>query len=142
MNSSELQGLVLIIILGSLSIACGLGGGIITLPLLLIFFRLETKQAVAITNLIVLINSFTKYVSALEQNDPLKPSKKLIDYQMLLIFNPILVASTVIGGILNKALPEGVIIIFLLLIGTPTIFINIFNGIKLFIKESAQNQKN
>lgn len=76
----EIIGFILFFIFGSLAVASGIGGGEITVPLLLIFFKFNFKKAVAISNCIVLINTFLSYLLALRRKDPLKPEKTLIDY--------------------------------------------------------------
>lgn len=80
MELMEFLGFIFLLIFVSLTIAAGLGGGIIVIPILLIFFRFDAKKAVGISNFVILINAFLKYLIALRLNDPKKPKKKLIDY--------------------------------------------------------------
>lgn len=137
----EFLGLLLLLILVSLSITSGLGGGIIIVPILLIFYKLELKKAVAISNVIILASSFFKYLGALRHEDPLKKGKTIIDYHIILLFSPIMLMSTVVGGIINKMLPSGFVIILLLIIGVITILISIKNGITRYKSENLKIQK-
>ena len=71
----------------------------------------------------------------MKRKDPLKNSKTLIDYSLVLMFNPILLFANVIGNIVNKMVPDGVILTILASLLVITIMINLKNGIKLWKKE-------
>lgn len=135
MELSEFFGFILIVLIASLAAAAGIGGGVIIVPVSLLFFNLSSKQAAALSNLLILVNAFFKYVFGMKRTDPLKKEKTLIDYSLVLLFNPILLFANVIGNIINKMLPDGVILSLLAGLLIVTIIINLKNGIKLWKKE-------
>lgn len=51
---------------------------------------------------------------------------------MVLLFNPVMILATVVGTILNEILPNGVILIIILIIGLITFVLNIINGIQRY----------
>ena len=75
----------------------------------------------------------------MSKKDPLKKNKTLIDYSLVLIFNPILLFANVIGNIINKIIPDGLILSILAALLVITIVANLKNGIKLWKKEKKNN---
>ena len=142
MQLSEFIGFFLIVIIASLAAAAGIGGGVIIVPVSLLFFNLSGKQAAALSNLLILVNAFFKYVFGMQSKDPLKKNKTLIDYSLVLIFNPILLFANVIGSIINKMIPDGLLLTVLAVLLVATIILNIRNGIRLWKQEKKIINKN
>ena len=65
----------------------------------------------------------------MKRTDPLKKTKTLIDYSLVLIFNPILLFANVIGNIINKMIPDGLILSVLAALLVVTIIVNLKNAI-------------
>ena len=67
-----------------------IGGGALFVPILMIFFQVTTKQAIALSNALIFFNSSTKYFATLYDKDPLNPWRPQVDYNIALIFNPMI----------------------------------------------------
>ena len=76
----EFFGYFVLYIVSALSVSGGIGGGILFVPILIIFFNTSTRQATAISNGIVFINSFVKYICDLKKRNPLQPHRTITDY--------------------------------------------------------------
>lgn len=138
---SEIIGTITIAVLGSIAAAAGLGGGVIVIPIVLLLFGLSVKQAAAMSNVVILVNSTAKFITAIGKKDPLKPTKTLIDYHFVLMFNPVFVFSNVVGSILNKILPSGYILFMLIVMIVGVIIVNVRNGIKMYREENVALEK-
>ena len=138
---SEIIGTVLIVGLGSIATVAGLGGGVIVIPLILLLFGVTIKEAAAISNVIILVNSTVKFINGFGKKDPLKPTKTLIDYHFVLMFNPVFIVSNVFGSILNKMLPSGYVLCGLISMVLIVMVINIRNGIKKYKEENEEVER-
>ena len=138
MELSEFIGFVIIAFFASLAAAAGIGGGIIVISIALLMFGVSVKEAVALSNIITFLNATIKYSLALGKKDSVKKVKTLINYSFVLLFNPVFVFSNVIGSMINKMIPGGVVLIMLILILFCSIMMNLRNAIKKYKKESKE----
>ena len=141
MKFIELIGSVIVVILGSLSAAAGIGGGVAVVPLFLLFFGVTLKEAVALSNVIILVNSAIMFLFSIGRKDPLKPTKTLIDYTFVMLLNPIFIFSNVIGSIFSKTVSSGSIIVLFVIVLIALIVINVINGIKKYRQENEELAK-
>lgn len=141
MEFYEFIGTIATSVLGSLSAAAGIGGGVVAVPLFLLFFGVTMKEAVALSNVIILINAFIMFIFAIGKKDPLKPTKTLIDYNFVMLFNPIFVFSNVLGNIITKMVSSGDIIIIFIVVIISMIIFNIFNWRKKYNQENEELRK-
>lgn len=61
MMTIEIVGTVVLTILMALAVMSGIGGGGIIVPLLMVFYKLETKRAIAISGLTILVGSIARF---------------------------------------------------------------------------------
>ena len=61
MMTIEIVGTVVLTILMALSVMSGIGGGGIIVPLLMVFYKLETKRAIAISGFTILVGSIARF---------------------------------------------------------------------------------
>jgi uncharacterized membrane protein YfcA len=51
----------------------GIGGGAIDVPLVMLFFKFSTKEAIAISNMIILFGTVARYIYKWGDMNPNKP---------------------------------------------------------------------
>lgn len=57
----EISGTIVLMILMALAVMSGIGGGGIIVPLLMVFYKLSTKEAVAVSGFTILVGSISRF---------------------------------------------------------------------------------
>lgn len=109
----EMIGLVTFAAFMALSNIAGIGGGGVAVPLLICFFHLDTKEAIAVSSLNIAITTLTRFILNFHRKHPEKPNVSVIDYNILTIMMPTCMAGAQIGAFLLITFPDLYIIIAL-----------------------------
>ena len=113
----EVWGLISIFILIVISSMGGLGGGGSQMPICMIFFGFDVKQAIGLSNASICVCSIYRYLYNFNKPHPLKNGQGvLVDYNVAAIMLPMAVVGASVGVIVNIILPDLVIIIILCLL--------------------------
>lgn len=98
--------------------AAGVGGGGISTPLILFFFSFTFTESVALSKTAIFFGAFTRFLLDLFRKSPLKgeKDKPIIHYEIAMLFEPILLAGTVVGVIINIFFPEWILMICMILV--------------------------
>lgn len=115
MKQIEIWGTFVLTITIALCIISGIGGGGVVLPLLMIFFNLPTKTAVAVSGVKTLLGGLVRYHTILNERHPEKDAVSL-DYSMSVLMLPTVLVGSITGVFLNKILPELILNILLTLL--------------------------
>ena len=94
----EIVGTVVLTILMALSVMSGIGGGGIIVPLLMAFYNLETKEAIAISGFTILVGSITRYIVTLKERHPDKDATA-IEYGLSNVMLPTVLVGSITGVI-------------------------------------------
>ena len=78
----------------ALCTVAGIGGGGIAISLIIAFFNFQTKEAVAISSLSILICTIMRYVYNFNTMHPEKKGVVLIDYSLVTIMMPTTIAGS------------------------------------------------
>ena len=100
----EIGGTVVLTILMAMAVMSGIGGGGIIVPLLMIFYSLETKAAVAVSGFTILTGSITRYITTYNERHPNKDAV-CIDYGITNVMLPTVLVGSIAGVFFNLALP-------------------------------------
>ena len=92
----------------ALAVMSGIGGGGIIVPLLMIFYNLDTKEAVAVSGFTILTGSITRYLTTFKERHPNKDAT-CIDYGITNVMLPTVLVGSICGVFFNLALPAVVI---------------------------------
>lgn len=114
-TSLELLGSLLILLLGGLANAGGLGGGALMIPILLIIFNYDSTKAVMTAYVIVFGGAFGNFIVVLNNKDPIT-HKVNINFDLASLCLPPLLVGTVFGVFTSKLSPEILIIGLLIII--------------------------
>ena len=95
----------------------GLGGGGSMIPIIIIFFGFEVKQAIGLSNASIAVASICRYFFNFPKSHPYKNGKGvLVDYNIASLMLPMIVVGATVGVMVNKILPMIVVTITLTLL--------------------------
>jgi uncharacterized membrane protein YfcA len=102
----EIIGLFLFMVVKSMSNIGGIGGGGITLPIIMIFFGFETKQAIALSSFSILLSTTSSFIVNWKEKHPEKPFVHVIDYGLVSVMLPTTLAGSQIGAFFLVTFPD------------------------------------
>eukprot|EP01017_Pseudomicrothorax_dubius_P049015 TRINITY_DN9040_c0_g1_i8.p1 TRINITY_DN9040_c0_g1~~TRINITY_DN9040_c0_g1_i8.p1 ORF type:complete len:166 (-),score=21.00 TRINITY_DN9040_c0_g1_i8:60-557(-) len=105
LQSSEIYGSLLVIIVAGLANAGGLGGGAILTPILMIFFGYSASASVMLSYILVFGGSLGNFFLTGLSKDP-ETGRRVVNYDLAMLCLPLLLMGTLIGVKINRALPE------------------------------------
>lgn len=112
-NWSEVLLTVLIAATALLSAAAGMGGGGVFVPLLLLLGGLSTKEAVPLSQSMIVGGAVVNMFMFCGERHPNYPTKPKIDYQVIMMLNPGLAGGVTLGVICHVMSPQWLIVITL-----------------------------
>merc|ERR1719393_834265 len=127
---------VLIIVTAMLSAAAGMGGGGVYVPLLLLLLGLSTKEAVPLSQSMIVGGAIVNIVMFSGDRHPKNPNRPKIDYDVIMMMNPGLAAGVTIGVICNLVSPQWLIVVILLVTLVLALQKSLSKGIQSWQKES------
>lgn len=133
----EIGGTVVLTILMAMAVMSGIGGGGIIVPLLMMFYSLETKAAVAVSGFTILTGSVTRFIVTYKEKHPNKDAV-CIDYGITNVMLPTVLVGSIAGVFFNMALPAVLIQITLTLL---LLFLTVNSARKfkqIYDKENAE----
>ena len=104
MHESELLGTIVLTILMALAVISGIGGGGIIVSLLMSFYKLNTREAIAVSGFTIFFGSISRFVITLKKRHPEKDAP-VIDYSLANIMLPTVLLGSLFGVFLNLLLP-------------------------------------
>ena len=104
----EIGGTVVLTILMALAVMSGIGGGGIIVPLLMVFFKLETKAAIAVSGFTILSGSISRFALTYKVRHPIKDAT-CIEYSVTNVMLPVVLIGSVAGVFFNVIFPSAVI---------------------------------
>jgi len=135
LDSSDYIGTVLIVICLMIAASGGIGGGGIIMPLLILVFGFTPKMAIPLSNFTILGSSLTNLIMNMPKRHP-SADRPLVDWNLILIMEPLTVGGAIIGAFLSKVLPDIVLTVMLVVVLAFTSHRTLEKGIKEFKKES------
>merc|ERR1719498_1005157 len=133
----EVIATILIVITAMLSAAAGMGGGGVYVPLLLLLLGLSTKEAVPLSQAMIVGGAIVNVLMFSGDRHPTYPSRPRIDYDVIMMMNPGLAAGVTIGVICHLISPQWLIVTTLLVTLGITLENTALKGVGAWRKESA-----
>lgn len=115
--------------------AAGLGGGGMLIPIYILVMNFNAKSAIPLAAATVLGGSIANTMLNSVKRHP-NANRPLIDWDMVLMMEPMAIAGAIIGAFLNKLLPQTVIIVLLVLLLGYTSKNMFKKGVKMYKKET------
>jgi uncharacterized membrane protein YfcA len=136
-NWREVICTLLIIVTAMLSAAAGMGGGGVYVPLLLLFLGLSTKEAVPLSQAMIVGGAVVNVLMFCGERNPKYPHRPKIDYDVIMMMNPGLAAGVTIGVMAHLISPQWLIVTTLIVTLVITLQKTSTKGIAAWKKESA-----
>jgi uncharacterized membrane protein YfcA len=114
----------------------GIGGGGILVPIYILIFDFPVKHAIPLASVTVLGGSMANNMLNARKEHPDHPHRSCIDWNLILQFEPVTMAGTLIGAKLNTILPDIAILVMLLVLLTMTAYTTLSKANALHAKES------
>lgn len=124
-------------ILMALAVMAGIGGGGIIVPLLMVFYKLDTKSAIAASGFTILTGSLCRYMITINERHPDKDAT-CIEYGLANVMLPTVLIGSITGVIFNLMLPS---LVLQILLTTLLLFLAVQSGFKarsIYKKESLR----
>jgi uncharacterized membrane protein YfcA len=118
----------------------GIGGGGMLVPIYILVMRFTPKYAIPLSNVTVFGGALANTVVNWKKRHPLA-DRPLIDWDIILIMEPLTIAGALIGSLLNKILPEKIIVIMLVLLLTFIAYTTLAKAVSMYKKESDAMKK-
>ena len=100
----EVTGTMVLTFLMALAVISGIGGGGIIVSLLMVFYKLNTKEAIAVSGFTIFAGSVCRFIVTINKRQPEKDAP-VIDYGLANIMLPTVLVGSLIGVFLNLMLP-------------------------------------
>mmetsp|Transcript_32050 Transcript_32050/g.75168 ORF Transcript_32050/g.75168 Transcript_32050/m.75168 type:complete len:557 (-) Transcript_32050:152-1822(-) len=133
------DGAAMLLAAGTLVIAAsgGIGGGGILVPLYIIILRFRPKHAIALSNFTILGGAIANTATNLHRRHP-QLDRHLIDWDLIIIMEPLTIFGAVFGSLLSKVLPNVVLNFSLAAILLYTGHRTFLKGVKMWKEESRR----
>eukprot|EP00471_Norrisiella_sphaerica_P005157 CAMPEP_0184489194 /NCGR_PEP_ID=MMETSP0113_2-20130426/14740_1 /TAXON_ID=91329 /ORGANISM="Norrisiella sphaerica, Strain BC52" /LENGTH=534 /DNA_ID=CAMNT_0026872471 /DNA_START=171 /DNA_END=1775 /DNA_ORIENTATION=- len=115
----------------------GMGGGGILVPLFSLMLSLPSTSAVPLSNITIFGGSIVNVISYIKRKHPKAP-RPLIDWDLILVMEPVTILGALAGSFINKLLPGWITSIFLVLVLSATTYRLMRKATKLFRQESEE----
>merc|ERR1711957_226062 len=93
----------------------GIGGGGILVPIYILVMRFSPKHAIPLSNITVFGGSIANTLLNSKKRHPLA-DRPLINWDLILVMEPLTIAGALAGACLNKILPEQFLTMMLVLL--------------------------
>lgn len=101
---SEFIGFLILPALVGLANVAGIGGGGITVPIVMICWGFSTKESVAISGATIFVGSVVRFFYSIDRKHPEKKATS-IDYGIVIVMLPLVIVGSFVGVIVNILLP-------------------------------------
>lgn len=135
LNESDKWGFFFVGIGTMIAASGGIGGGGILVPLLILVFDFHPKYAIPLSNFTILGSSITNMALNLYKRHP-DADRPLVDWDLIMIMEPLTMGGAVVGAILSKILPDWILTISLVILLAYTTKTTLDKGISQFNKET------
>ena len=113
----------------------GIGGGGILVPIYILVMGFSPKHAIPLSNITVFGGACANMYLNAQKRHPLA-DRPLVDWDLILVMEPLTIAGALMGAFLNKVLPEAFLVIMLVLLLSFTAYNTLKKAIKMYKKET------
>ena len=136
LNGSDIAGFVLAFVLLAVVASAGIGGGALLVPIYIDFLKFPVKAAVPISNATILgaavVNTF---FFGRQRHPDASVDRPLIDFDLIMLMEPLTIAGAVVGTLLNIIVPEALLSMLLVIVLSVTSFRTVRKARALYAKE-------
>jgi uncharacterized membrane protein YfcA len=118
----------------------GIGGGGMLVPIYILVMGFTAKYAIPLSNVTVFGGALGNTTVNWKKRHPFA-DRPLIDWDLILIMEPLTIGGALVGSLLNKILPEDVIVIMLVVLLTFIAYTTIAKAFSMYKEESEYVRK-
>lgn len=137
LESTDYLGFFLCLLGLMLAAGGGIGGGGILIPIYILVMDFSPKHAIALSNVTVFGGAVANIILNVRQRHP-NADRPLIDWQLILLFEPVTIAGAVVGTLINSMLSETTIVVLLVMLLSFTARKTLSKAIKMYRKETIE----
>ncbi|RLN93478.1 hypothetical protein BBJ28_00008658 [Nothophytophthora sp. Chile5] len=141
LSKEEIWGSFGAFIASILAAGSGLGGGGLLVPLYIILMGMSSHEAVPLSKATILGGAIASFILNVRKRHPLVRSRPLIDYETMLLMEPMTLAGTIIGVNMNAVFPEWLITVCIVWLLTKTAMRTLSKGKKIWKEETDAENK-
>ncbi|KAL2933478.1 Sulfite exporter TauE/SafE family protein 4 [Bienertia sinuspersici] len=119
----------------------GVGGGGIFVPMLTLIVGFDTKSAAALSKCMIMAASAASFWYNLRVQHPSKEDAPILDYDLALLFQPMLMLGITIGVALSVVFPYWLITILIIILFLGTSSRSFCRGIMMWKEETLMNKE-
>ena len=105
---TELYGTAILTIFMALAVMSGIGGGGLIVSLFMVFYKLNTKEAIAVSGFTIFTGSIARFIMTINKRHPHKDAP-VIDYNLANIMLPTVLVGSLCGVFINILFPSAVL---------------------------------
>eukprot|EP01082_Thalassiosira_pseudonana_P009284 g8277.t1 g8277 contig29:144639-146012(-) len=113
----------------------GIGGGGVLVPIYILIMGFSPKHAIPLSNITVFGGAVANTILNVRKRHPLA-DRPLVDWDLILVMEPLTIAGALIGAFLNKLLPEAVLVLSLVALLSFTSYTTLKKAIRMYKAES------
>jgi uncharacterized membrane protein YfcA len=113
----------------------GIGGGGVLVPIYILVMGFSPKHAIPLSNITVFGGAMANTVLNVRKRHPLA-DRPLVDWDLILVMEPLTIAGALIGAFLNKLLPEGLLVISLVALLSFTSYTTLGKAVRMYKAET------
>ena len=117
----------------------GIGGGGIIMPIYILIMHFPVKRAIPLVNVTVFGGAIANTIFNVTGRHPIA-DRPLIDWDLILVLEPMAMAGAPVGAILAKLLPKIVVVILLVAVLTSTSYKTLQKAMQLYQQESDERK--
>jgi uncharacterized membrane protein YfcA len=140
LDQQDYFGLALAVVGLIIAAGGGIGGGGILVPCYILALRFNAKYAIPLSNITIFGGSIVNVWQNYSKRHP-TANRPLVDWNLILVMEPMTIAGALVGSFLNKVLPTWFITLMLVLVLGATGQKTVKKGRNLWLKESAEFEK-
>lgn len=118
----------------------GIGGGGITVPIVMICWGFSTKESVAISGATIFVGSVVRFFYSIDRKHPEKKATS-IDYGIVIVMLPLVLVGSFTGVLVNIILPPLILSSILTLLLIYLTWTSYRSAIKIWRKETVEINK-
>jgi uncharacterized membrane protein YfcA len=141
LSRTEIYGSIAAFISNILAAGSGLGGGGLLVPAYILTMGLSSHEAIPLSKATIFGSSIASFLINVRKRHPLARDRPLIDYETVLLLEPMTLAGTIIGVNMNKVFPEWLITVCIVWLLTKTSLRTYAKGISIWKQERAADNK-
>lgn len=115
----------------------GIGGGGILVPMYAIVLEIELHFAIPLSNMTICFCALVNFMANIFARHP-KADRPLIDWDLILIMEPLTIAGALTGSLINILMPAWATTILLVIVLSFTAYRSIQKGVQVYKKETKE----